>query len=70
MISRHGVDVVQPGNRRTGGLTEWMEIGAITDGFGLEVEKLRTVNGAVLATETPGMGSEMKPDDVRNFKVN
>jgi L-alanine-DL-glutamate epimerase-like enolase superfamily enzyme len=37
LISRHGVDVVQPDNRRSGGVTEWMEIGAIADGFGLEV---------------------------------
>ena len=29
--------VVQPDNRRAGGPTEWMEIGAISDGFGLEL---------------------------------
>jgi L-alanine-DL-glutamate epimerase-like enolase superfamily enzyme len=29
--------VVQPDNRRSGGVTEWMEIGAIADGFGLEL---------------------------------
>jgi L-alanine-DL-glutamate epimerase-like enolase superfamily enzyme len=80
-----------------------MEIGAIADGFGLElashgggptnlhmllampnaiymetgslkgegssVEKLRMTDGAVLAPETPGMGSEMRPDYLRKFKV-
>jgi L-alanine-DL-glutamate epimerase-like enolase superfamily enzyme len=37
LISRHGADVIQPDNRRAGGVTEWMEIAAIADGFGLEV---------------------------------
>jgi len=37
LISRHGVDVVQPDNRRSGGVSEWMEIAAIADGFGLEL---------------------------------
>jgi L-alanine-DL-glutamate epimerase-like enolase superfamily enzyme len=37
LISRRGVDVVQPDNRRSGGVTEWMEIAAIADGFGLEL---------------------------------
>ena len=37
LISRHGVDVVQPDNRRSGGVTEWMEIAAIADGFSLEL---------------------------------
>jgi L-alanine-DL-glutamate epimerase-like enolase superfamily enzyme len=37
LISRHGADVVQPDNRRAGGVTEWMEIAAIADAFGLEV---------------------------------
>jgi len=103
LISRHGVDVIQPDNRRAGGLTEWMEIGAIADGFGLElashgggptnlhmllampnaiymetgslkgegssVERLRMADGAVLAPETPGMGSEMRPDYIKKFRV-
>ncbi len=103
LISRRGVDVIQPDNRRAGGLTEWIEIGAIADGFGLElashgggptnlhmllampnaiymetgslkgegssVEKLRMVDGAVLAPETPGMGSEMRPDYIKRFRV-
>jgi L-alanine-DL-glutamate epimerase-like enolase superfamily enzyme len=103
LISRHGVDVIQPDNRRAGGLTEWMEIGAIADAYGLELashgggptnlhmllampnaiymetgslkgdgsslEKLRMQDGAVLAPETPGMGSELRPDYIRKFKV-
>ena len=103
LISRHGVDVVQPDNRRSGGVTEWMEIAAIADGFGLEVashgggptnlhmllampnaiymetgslkgdsssvEKLRVKDAAVLAPEMPGMGSELRPDYIRKFKV-
>ena len=34
---KKGADVVQPDNRRAGGLTEWMEIAAIADGFGVEL---------------------------------
>jgi L-alanine-DL-glutamate epimerase-like enolase superfamily enzyme len=37
LMLKKGVDVVQPDNRRGGGPTEWMEIGAISDGFGLEL---------------------------------
>jgi L-alanine-DL-glutamate epimerase-like enolase superfamily enzyme len=37
LLQRHGADVVQPDNRRAGGPTEWMEIGALSDGFGLEL---------------------------------
>jgi L-alanine-DL-glutamate epimerase-like enolase superfamily enzyme len=37
LIARRGVDVVQPDNRRAGGVTEWMEIAAIADGYGLEL---------------------------------
>jgi L-alanine-DL-glutamate epimerase-like enolase superfamily enzyme len=32
-----GADVVQPDNRRAGGVTEWMEIGAIADAFNVEL---------------------------------
>ncbi len=103
LISRHGVDVIQPDNRRAGGLTEWMEIGALADAAGLELashgggptnlhmllampnaiymetgslkgegsslEKLRMVDGAVLAPETPGMGSELRPDYIKRYQV-
>jgi L-alanine-DL-glutamate epimerase-like enolase superfamily enzyme len=37
LIARKGVDVVQPDNRRAGGVTEWMEIAALADSFGLEL---------------------------------
>ena len=37
LIARRGADVVQPDNRRAGGVTEWMEIAAIADGYGIEV---------------------------------
>jgi L-alanine-DL-glutamate epimerase-like enolase superfamily enzyme len=37
LISRRGADVVQPDNRRAGGVTEWMEIAAVADAYGLEV---------------------------------
>ncbi len=37
LLQRHGADVVQPDNRRAGGPTEWLEIGALSDGFGLEL---------------------------------
>src|SRR5947208_16026863 len=34
---KKGADVVQPDNRRAGGPTEWMEIAAISDGFGVQL---------------------------------
>ena len=37
LLLKKGADVVQPDNRRGGGPTEWMEIGAIADGFGVEL---------------------------------
>jgi len=37
LLLKKGVDVVQPDNRRAGGPTEWMEIAAIADGFGVEL---------------------------------
>jgi L-alanine-DL-glutamate epimerase-like enolase superfamily enzyme len=37
LIARKGADVVQPDNRRAGGVTEWMEIAALSDSFGLEL---------------------------------
>ena len=37
LISRHGVDVVQPDGRRAGGVSEWMEIGAIVDAAKLPI---------------------------------
>lgn len=37
LLMKRGADVVQPDNRRAGGPTEWIEIGAIADGFGVEL---------------------------------
>jgi L-alanine-DL-glutamate epimerase-like enolase superfamily enzyme len=37
LIERRGADVIQPDNRRAGGVTEWMEIAAIADAFGLKI---------------------------------
>jgi L-alanine-DL-glutamate epimerase-like enolase superfamily enzyme len=37
LIRRRGADVVQPDNRRAGGVSEWMEIAAIAGGYGVEV---------------------------------
>lgn len=37
LIGRHGADIVQPDNRRAGGVTEWMEIAAVADTHGVEV---------------------------------
>lgn len=37
LLKRGAADVVQPDNRRAGGVTEWMEIAAIADGYGVEL---------------------------------
>jgi len=37
LIARRGADVVQPDNRRAGGVTEWMEIAALADAYGIEL---------------------------------
>ena len=37
LIARRGADVVQPDDRRAGGVSEWMEIAAIADGYHVEV---------------------------------
>jgi L-alanine-DL-glutamate epimerase-like enolase superfamily enzyme len=37
LINRRAADVVQPDNRRAGGVTEWMEIAALADAHGLEL---------------------------------
>jgi L-alanine-DL-glutamate epimerase-like enolase superfamily enzyme len=103
LLKKGGADVVQPDNRRAGGVTEWMEIAAIADAFGVDVashgggvtnlhmllampnatymesgsikgdssavEPLRMKDGEMLAPETTGMGSELKPDWVRKYRV-
>jgi L-alanine-DL-glutamate epimerase-like enolase superfamily enzyme len=37
LLQDGGADVVQPDNRRAGGVSEWMEIAAIADAFGVQV---------------------------------
>jgi L-alanine-DL-glutamate epimerase-like enolase superfamily enzyme len=37
LIARRGADVVQPDNRRAGGVSEWMEIAAVADAYGVEL---------------------------------
>jgi L-alanine-DL-glutamate epimerase-like enolase superfamily enzyme len=37
LIARRGADVVQPDDRRAGGVSEWMEIAAIAGGYNVEV---------------------------------
>lgn len=37
LIQRNGADVVQPDNRRAGGVTEWLEIAAIADAAGMSL---------------------------------
>ncbi len=103
LLKRGAADVVQPDNRRAGGVTEWMEISALADAFGVAVashgggvtnlhmllampnsiymesgsikgdssalEPLRMKDGEMLAPESAGMGSELKPDWVRKYRV-
>jgi L-alanine-DL-glutamate epimerase-like enolase superfamily enzyme len=103
LLKKGAADVVQPDNRRAGGVTEWMEIGALADAFGVElashgggptnmhmllsmpnaiyietgslkgesshVESLRMEAGAILAPQTPGMGSELRMDWVRKNRA-
>ncbi len=37
LIQRRGADIVQPDNRRAGGVTEWLEIAAIADAAGMSL---------------------------------
>lgn len=37
LIQRRGADIVQPDNRRAGGVTEWLEIAAIADAAGISL---------------------------------
>ena len=94
LLLKKGADVVQPDNRRAGGPTEWMEIAAIADGFGVELAshgggaanlnvlcaipnaiymesggRQKMVNGEVLASEQPGMGSEVTREFIAKNKV-
>ena len=103
LMQRKAADVLQPDNRRAGGVTEWMEIAALADGFGLEiashggggmatqmlctmphaiylesgslrnqnsyVQKLRMVEGEVLAPDLPGIGSELEAQYVEKYRA-
>lgn len=103
LLNRKSVDVAQPDNRRAGGVTEWMEIAALADAFGVDVashgggptnvhmlcampnaiyiesgslkgdsstvEPLKMIQSEILAPVTPGMGSELKADYIRKFRV-
>ena len=103
LISRRCVDVVQPDSRRAGGVSEWMEIGALADAARLPVashgggpadlqmllampnaicmeggsfksrsetiEQLHMVDSAVAAPVNPGMGTELRPDYVKEHRV-
>jgi L-alanine-DL-glutamate epimerase-like enolase superfamily enzyme len=102
-MQHKAMDIVQPDNRRAGGVTEWMEIAALADAFGLRVashgggptnvhmlcsmpnaiyletgslknettyqEALKLVDGKILAPQTPGMGSELRPEFVEKHRV-
>jgi L-alanine-DL-glutamate epimerase-like enolase superfamily enzyme len=103
LMKRNAADVLQPDNRRAGGVTEWMEIAALADAFGLEiashggggmatqmlctmphaiylesgslrnqnsyVQKLRMVEGEVLAPELPGIGSELEAQYIEKYRA-
>jgi len=102
-MQHKAMDIVQPDNRRAGGVTEWMEIAALADAFGLRVashgggptnvhmlcsmpnaiyletgsvrnettyvEALKLVDGKILAPQTAGMGSELRPEFVEKHRV-
>ncbi len=103
LISRRCVDVVQPDGRRAGGVSEWMELGALADAARLPVashgggpanlqmllampnaicmeagsfkgrsetiEQLRMADSAVAAPVNPGMGTELRPDYVKEHRA-
>jgi L-alanine-DL-glutamate epimerase-like enolase superfamily enzyme len=103
LISRRCVDVVQPDGRRAGGVSEWMEIGALADaarlpvashgggpadlqmllampnaicmevgsfkGRSATIEQLRMTDSAVSAPVNPGMGTELRPDYLKQHRA-
>ncbi len=103
LLKRGGADILQPDNRRAGGVSEWMEIAAMADGFGVDiashgggpanlhmllampnaiymetgslkgqsqyVEALRMQDSTVLAPQSPGMGSQMRPDWIAKYRI-
>jgi hypothetical protein len=46
----------------------YMESGSLKGGSST-VEQLRSAGSAVLAPEMPGIGSELRPEYIRKFKV-
>jgi L-alanine-DL-glutamate epimerase-like enolase superfamily enzyme len=103
LMQRKAADVVQPDNRRAGGVTEWVEIASLAAAFGIEVashggggmaaqmlctmphaiylesgslknqnshlQKLRMVDGQVLAPDMAGIGSELEPGYIQKYRV-
>jgi L-alanine-DL-glutamate epimerase-like enolase superfamily enzyme len=47
----------------------YMESGSIKGESSSAVEGLQMRNGEMLAPQTPGMGSELKPDWIQKYKV-
>jgi len=102
-IEADAVDILQPDNRRAGGPTDWLAIGALAETYRrpiashgggpanvhllcslptaiyLEtgslkrddffVERLRMEDGAVLAPEAPGMGTEVSPHVIERHRI-
>lgn len=104
-VIREGcADIVQPDNRRAGGVTEWMDIASISEVAGLKlashlggsgnvnvmcaidnviylecegikhdnemlVYPLRMVDGEVQMPTAPGMGNELKPEFIEEFRA-
>ena len=102
-IGAGAVDILQPDNRRAGGPTDWLTIGALGEMFrkpiashgggpanvhllccmptaiylesgSLKDQSLHTVtleleDGAVLAPDEPGMGTEVRPDVIEKYRV-
>ena len=104
VIKSGAVDIVQPDNRRAGGVTEWLDIAAISEVAGLKlashgggpanvnilcaipnaiymesgslksensmlVTQLIMVDGEVLLPNAPGMGTEVREDYIKAYRV-
>jgi len=102
-IEADAVDILQPDNRRAGGPTDWLTIGALGEVYrkpiashgggpanvhllcslptaiyletgslknqDFHVEELRMEDGAVLAPEEPGMGTEIRPHVIEKYRI-
>ena len=104
VIRSGAVDIVQLDNRRAGGVSEWLDIAAVSEMSGLKlashgggpaninvlcamqnaiylesgslkaenqmlVTQLKMVNGEVLLPETPGMGTEIREEYIKAYRV-